>query len=91
MSKNPREKAPTLHQPSALTAELLALTEGSMEERIAKLKRKVLKDLIRVEGGSFMMGDFGLGSPEALYYTSGRDNKPSYNEPGRGWHSPCMR
>ncbi|WP_187645133.1 formylglycine-generating enzyme family protein [Cupriavidus campinensis] len=79
MSKNPRENAPTLHQPPALTAELLALTEGSIEERIAKLKHKVLKDLIRVEGGSFMMGDFGLGwTPEGLYYTSGIENKPPY-------------
>ncbi|MGO4765302.1 hypothetical protein AB4120_22470 [Cupriavidus sp. 2KB_3] len=91
MSEDPGEDAPILQQPPALTAELLALTEGSIEERVEKLKRKVLKDLIRVEGGSFMMGDFGLGSPEALYYTSGRDNKPSYHEPGRAWHSPCMR
>ncbi|MGO4416943.1 hypothetical protein AB4Z27_28655, partial [Cupriavidus sp. KB_39] len=79
ISEDPGEDAPILHQPPALTAELLALTEGSIEERIAKLKRKVLKDLIRVEGGSFMMGDFGLGwTPEGLYYTSGIENKPPY-------------
>ncbi|WP_187645134.1 formylglycine-generating enzyme family protein [Cupriavidus campinensis] len=79
MSEDPGEDAPILHQPPALTAELLALTEGSIEERIAKLKRKVLKDLIRVEGGSFMMGDFGREwTPEGLYYTSGLDNKPPY-------------
>ena len=79
MSEDPGEDAPILQQPPALTAELLALTEGSIEERVAKLKRKVLKDLIRVEGGSFMMGDFGLGwTPEGLYYTSGLDNKPPF-------------
>ncbi|KAF7963963.1 hypothetical protein AWV80_03915 [Cupriavidus sp. UYMU48A] len=42
-----------------------------------KLKRKVLKDLVFVQGGDFMMGDFGpWWSPEKLYYTLRFDNKP---------------
>ncbi|MBB1631587.1 SUMF1/EgtB/PvdO family nonheme iron enzyme [Cupriavidus sp. UME77] len=70
---------PPLSQPQALRDELTALAEGSIDDRVAKLKRKVLKDLVFVEGGTFMMGDFGpWWSPEKLYYTSGFDNKPPY-------------
>ncbi|MDR3380596.1 formylglycine-generating enzyme family protein [Cupriavidus basilensis] len=79
MSKDPGESAPQLKQPPVLEAELMALTEGSMEERVAKLKRKVLKDLVWVESGSFMMGDFGpWWSREKMYYTTGLDNKPPH-------------
>ncbi|KAF7963964.1 hypothetical protein AWV80_03920 [Cupriavidus sp. UYMU48A] len=55
------------------------MTEGSLEERVAKLKRKVLKDLVFVQGDSFMMGDIGtMWSPEKLYYTPDLDNKPPH-------------
>ena len=79
MSKDPGENAPHLEQPAALRAELMALAEGDIGDRVSKLRRKVLKDLVYVEGGSFMMGDFGpWWSPEKLYYTSRLDNKPPY-------------
>jgi sulfatase modifying factor 1 len=59
-----------LKQPSILASELDALGRGTIEERVARLKKKVLADLIVVEGGSFMMGDFGLlWSPEKLPYS----------------------
>ncbi|WP_150696500.1 formylglycine-generating enzyme family protein [Pandoraea terrae] len=72
-------KGPQLVQPPALQAELMALTIGGIEDRRARLKRKVLNDLIFVKGGTFMMGDFGPSwSPEQLYFSSGVDNKPAH-------------
>src|SRR6202035_1486239 len=83
MSREPEdgayEKGPPLKQSEALQDELMALTQGTIEERVEKLKRKVLKDLIFVEGGTFSMGDFGsTWSKEGLYYTFGLDNKPPH-------------
>jgi formylglycine-generating enzyme required for sulfatase activity len=70
-------KGPQLKQPQALQDELTSLTKGAVEERVEKLKRKVLKDLVFIEGGTFMMGDFGPAwSSEKLYYTPDADNKP---------------
>lgn len=64
-------------QPKALEAELMDLTKGTVAERVAKLKRKAINDLVFVKGGTFMMGDFGpLWTKEERYYTSGLDNKP---------------
>lgn len=64
-------------QPKALESELMVLTQGSVAERVAKLKRKVINDLVFIKGGTFMMGDFGpLWTKEKSYYTSGLDNKP---------------
>ncbi|MFM0273865.1 SUMF1/EgtB/PvdO family nonheme iron enzyme [Paraburkholderia aspalathi] len=68
-----------LMQLQALQDELMALTKGSVEERLKKLKRNVRRDLVFVKGGTFMMGDFGpLWSPEKLYYTPGLNNKPPH-------------
>lgn len=47
------EKLPIPKQPPELTAALLDLEKGSVEERVAKLKKKTLADLIYVRGGSF--------------------------------------
>jgi formylglycine-generating enzyme required for sulfatase activity len=66
-----------LKQPPALAAELAALGEGTVEERVARLKKKVIADLIFVEGGTFMMGDFGpLVSPEGLHYSDDITSRP---------------
>jgi hypothetical protein len=49
---------PVLKQSAALADSLAGLSRGSLNERVARLKKKVLADLVYVEGGSFMMGDF---------------------------------
>ncbi|WP_211704269.1 hypothetical protein, partial [Paraburkholderia aspalathi] len=63
MSNEPDEGAyangSQLMQPQALQDELMALTKGSVEERLKKLRRKVRRDLVFVKGGTFMMGDLG--------------------------------
>ncbi len=64
-ARDPDERAkqlaalPKREQPAALVQALASLQEGSIEERVAKLKAKVLGDLVFVEGGSFIMGDWG--------------------------------
>lgn len=68
-----------LKQPPALAAELQALGEGAIEERIARLKKKVVTDLIFVKGGTFKMGDFGpLWSPEKLPYSDQLASRPAH-------------
>ncbi len=66
-------------QPAVLHEQLAALSVGTLDERIEKLKAKVLGDLVFMKGGSFMMGDFGpLWSPEGTNYTIESDNKPAH-------------
>jgi formylglycine-generating enzyme len=68
---------PPLSQPTGLAERLLDLQKGSLEERVEKLKKKVLADLVHVPGGTYMMGDFGsLVTEEKLPMTFSRDNKP---------------
>ncbi|MDR5769107.1 SUMF1/EgtB/PvdO family nonheme iron enzyme [Caballeronia sp. LZ028] len=76
----PYDDKPLPQQSVALKTELMNLTEGTVSERIVKLKAKVLKDLVYVKGGTFMMGDFGpLWIPGGGgYYTTGFDNKPPH-------------
>lgn len=70
-------KLAALKQPPALATELAALEQGTLEERIARLKQKVVADLIFVEGGTYMMGDFGpLASPEKLPYSDDATSRP---------------
>ena len=78
--ETPYDNEPLPQQPAALKTELMDLTQGSVPERVAKLKAKVLKDLVYVKGGTFMMGDFGpLWIPGGGgYYTPGFDNKPPH-------------
>lgn len=52
-------KLPKREQPPALKEALMSLTEGTLEERVARLKRKAVTDLVFVKGGSFEMGDWG--------------------------------
>jgi len=71
------DKLVALKQPAALAAELEALGKGTIEERVARLKKKVLSDLVFVKGGTFMMGDFGpLWSPDKLPYSDDPTSKP---------------
>jgi formylglycine-generating enzyme required for sulfatase activity len=64
-------KLPKREQPAALKKTLMSLTEGAgtIEERVARLKQKVLSDLVFVKGGSFEMGDWGP-------YFAKQDNHP---------------
>ena len=72
-------KLVALKQPEALAAELQALGQGTTEERIARLKKKVIHDMIFVEGGTFMMGDFGpLVSPDGLPYSGDATSLPAH-------------
>lgn len=72
-------KLPVPKQSPELAKQLASLSEGSLEERIEKLKKKVLADLVFVEGGTHMMGDFGqylLANGLPIAY--GADNKPAH-------------
>lgn len=70
-------KLVALKQAPALAAELDALGRGSITERVARLRKKVVADLIFVEGGTFMMGDFGpLVSPNQLHYSFNLPSRP---------------
>ena len=52
-----------------------AVSSPELQQRIEALKAKTLKNLVFVEGGSFMMGDFGpIHSPEKLPYSRQTDD-----------------
>ncbi|MGH8086164.1 MAG: formylglycine-generating enzyme family protein [Lysobacter sp.] len=64
-------------QPASLVADLKAIQEGSLEERLAALADKSRRDQIFVEGGTFQMGDFGrLQSEEKLPWDSRSHSSP---------------
>ncbi len=68
---------PRVTQPTALRDALLDLQKGPLQERIEKLKHKVLNDLVSVRGGTYMMGDFGsVFLKSGLPFTPYSDNKP---------------
>jgi formylglycine-generating enzyme required for sulfatase activity len=52
-----------LTQPPEFKAELESLAQGSIKERVAKLKKKALKDLVFFEGGRFERGTWDLDTP----------------------------
>ncbi|MBT0964193.1 SUMF1/EgtB/PvdO family nonheme iron enzyme [Denitromonas iodatirespirans] len=64
-------------QPPELHAALESLSEGSVEERVAKLRKKVIEDLVYVRGGSFMHGDFArlMGVEGVTRMTYNEDDK----------------
>ena len=68
-------KLPIPQQPPKLTAALLDLEKGSIEERIAKLKAKTIADLVYVRGGSFMRGDFAKLAGFGAVLTPNMDDK----------------
>ena len=68
---------PVPKQPKDLADALAGLSEGTIEERIAKLRKKVLSDLVFIEGGSYMMGDFGtIWLESRLRISAHDDDKP---------------
>ncbi len=69
------EKLPIPKQPEKLTAALLDLEKGSIEERVAKLKKKSIADLVYVRGGSFMRGDFAKIAGIGAALTASMDDK----------------
>ena len=69
---------PKLEQPASLKAELASLAQGSIKERVEKLKRKALNDLVFFEGGRFEMGDWG--------YSTYGDNHPQHPVQLTGFH-----
>ncbi len=75
MPRDQIDKLPIPKQPPALTATLLDLEKGSIEERTAKLKKKTLADLVYVRGGSFMRGDFAKIAGIGASLTANMDDK----------------
>jgi formylglycine-generating enzyme required for sulfatase activity len=70
-------KAPKRTQPPALTASLTSVSEGSLKQRIKALKKRVTSEVVFVEGGDFMMGDYGPIWP----YTKRNLNAETDNKP----------
>ena len=68
---------PKPEQPKALTDALLGLQAGSIDERVVKLKAKALADMVYVQGGSFMRGDFAklMGVEGVTRITYNEDDK----------------
>ncbi|MBT0964191.1 formylglycine-generating enzyme family protein [Denitromonas iodatirespirans] len=77
ISEDDLEKLPVRKQPPELLAALEGLSEGSIEERVAKLRKKVVEDLVYVRGGSFMRGDFArlMGVDGVTRMTYNEDDK----------------
>ncbi len=75
MPRDQIDKLPIPKQPPALTAALLDLEKGSIEERTAKLKKKTLADLVYVRSGSFMRGDFAKIAGIGTSLTANMDDK----------------
>ncbi len=75
MPRDEIEKLPIPKQPPELAAALLDLEKGSIEERVAKLKKKTLADLVYVRGGSFLRGDFAKLAGIGAALTANVDDK----------------
>lgn len=66
-----------LRQPESLVEDLKRIQSGSLEERIQALADKSTRDQVFVEGGTFMMGDFGrLQSEEKLPWDGNSNSSP---------------
>jgi len=75
MRRDEIDKLPIPKQPAELTAVLLDLEKGRIDERIAKLKAKTIADLVYVRGGSFMRGDFAKLAGFGAVLTPNMDDK----------------
>lgn len=75
MPRDQIDQLPIPKQPPELTAALLDLEKGSIEERVAKLKKKSIADLVYVRGGSFMRGDFAKIAGIGAALTASMDDK----------------
>lgn len=64
-------------QPASLVADMKAIQTGTLQQRLAALKAKVLHDQVFVKGGTFLMGDFGrLQSKEHLPWDNNSNSSP---------------
>ena len=59
LSEEEQSALPLVTQPAQLKKALEAIQSGVLEERVARLKKKALEDLVFVPGGQFIMGDWG--------------------------------
>lgn len=77
ISEDDLDKLPAHKQPPELHAALESLSEGGVEERVVKLRKKVIEDLVYVRGGSFMRGDFAklMGVEGVTRMTYNEDDK----------------
>lgn len=76
-SEEALSKLPKQVEPPSFTKAIEELQRGNLKSRIERLKSKTLDDLIAVEGGEFMMGDFGrLWNASGLYYWGEKDEIP---------------
>lgn len=75
MRRDEIDKLPIPQQSPELTAALLDLEKGSVEERVEKIKKKTLADLVYVRGGSFMRGDFAKIAGIGAALTASMDDK----------------
>jgi len=77
ISEDDLAKLPVRKQSPELHVALESLSEGSVEERVAKLRKKVIEDLVYVRGGSFMRGDFArlMGVEGVTRMTYNEDDK----------------
>lgn len=68
---------PVPRQSSELAQSLAGLQTGSIDERKARLKAKTMADMVYVQGGSFMRGDFTrlMGIEGITRMTSKEDDK----------------
>jgi formylglycine-generating enzyme len=68
---------PVPRQPPELAKALSELQVGTIEERKARLKAKVFSDMVYVQGGSFMRGDFAklMGIEGVTRMTYNEDDK----------------
>ncbi len=93
ISEKQLAELPEAAQPRALADALTALTAGTVEERQAKLKTKMLADMVYVRGGKFQMGDFTklLGVPGLTRMTAKEDDKVVHECPRRSKSEPPCR
>lgn len=77
VSEKKLAEMPVPQQPPELRKALAELQSGSLEDRKARLKAKVFADMVYVQGGSFMRGDFTklLGIEGVTRMTYNEDDK----------------
>ncbi|MCX9158619.1 formylglycine-generating enzyme family protein [Niveibacterium sp. 24ML] len=77
ISEKKLDALPVPQQAPELAKTLASLEHGSIEERVARLKAKAIKDLIFVKGGTFTMGDFTplMKIPDVTRMTYNEDDK----------------
>lgn len=77
ISEKKLAELPVRQQPPELAKALAELQQGTIDERKARLKVKVMADMVYVRGGSFMRGDFArlMGIPGVTRMTYNEDDK----------------